>query len=707
MPNSKPARRAGRKTRRCAFMCGVISLTGAPAAVAQEGAAIACEAAAVSCVAGDVVIYMPAFFTQYNPITALDMVGRVPGFSIDSGDNVRGFGGAAGNVLIDGQRPSTKSADIRTVLSRIGAGDVARLELIRGGTGGLDVGGQAVVVNVIRKEGGDVSSTSPWEFSLLKRRPDGGVRPRGEISFTGRARGVDYTLGANVFATSLRFDAEEEITRFFGDDEERQRAGVFRDQGGGVNLNLDKAFDSGNRLRFNVEAEYVRSREDTTETRFLEAGGPDVALFTFPFEELEYEIGADYEHAFTNAFGVKIIGLFGREFEEFESGFEFLPAMGADDRSVFISDETSGETIGRLEFDWSGWERHAIQFGGEIVQNFIDSNADLLVDDGMGGLTPVAIDGANTRVSELRGEPFVTDSWRISSKLTLDLGFRYEFSRISQSGDNANSRFFTYPKPSAALTYSVSPQLQLRASVERDVNQLSFGEFVSSVNFDDEDIDFGNPDLRPERTWIFEAGFERRFGDIGVVEVTGFFDYVQDLEDLLPIGGIVEVPGNIGDGKRYGVRLNITTPLDFLGLSNSRLDSSLVVRDSSVEDPVTGLDREFSFLSNVFFDVEFQQDFPAQSFSWGWGLNKNGERAGFGLDEFQINTNELEIRAFIETTAIKGVKIRAQVSDAANSTSLRDRTVFQGSRALGVADFREVRRSRNGGGISLIFSGTF
>ena len=236
-------------------------------------------------------------------------------------------------------------------------------------------------------------------------------------------------------------------------------------------------------------------------------GGPNLALFTFPLENYELEIGADYEHAFSENFDVKLIALYGLETETFESGFEFLPAMGAGDRSVFLSDETSGETIGRIEFAWNGWKGHAIQFGGEIARNFIDSEAELLTDDGMGGLMPVVLDGANTRVAEIRGETFITDSWAISPKLKLDIGMKVEFSRIAQSGDNANSRFFTYPKPSLVLTYNLAEKSQIRLSAERTVNQLSFGQFVSSVNFDDEDVDFGNPDLQPQRL-AGEAGAE-------------------------------------------------------------------------------------------------------------------------------------------------------------------------------------------------------
>ena len=662
--------------------------------------------AALPCTIDDRVIYPPAFFSQYNPITALDMVRRVPGFSIDSGDNVRGFGGAAGNVLINGQRPSTKSASIFDTLSRIGAGNVERIELIRGGTGGLDVSGQAVVVNVVRKSGGG-REPAPWEFSLIKRRPDGGVRPTGEISYSGKIGDTKYTVGAEAFGISLQFEGEEQITRFDGgDDEFRTRDGAFREHSGGVNLRLEHPFANGDTARFSFEGGSGRFRDAFVETRFLAVGGPDLATFEFIEDGLEFEIGGDYEHAFTENFGSKLIALYGRETESFTNDFQFSPAAGVEEQSIFSADTTEGEIIGRIELDWRGWKGHSIQFGGEFARNFIDSEAELLVDDGSGGgLTPVIISGANTRVRELRGEMFVNDSWSLAPKWTLDLGFALELSSIAQSGDQANSRFFTYPKPSATLTYSLNEKTQLRLSGAREVNQLSFGEFVSSVNFDDEDVDFGNPDLQPQRTWAVEGSLERRFGELGVITLTGFLDYVQDVEDLLPIGGIVEVPGNIGDGKIFGGSLEMTAPLDWLGLKNALLEAEATIRESSVTDPVTGEQRDFSFTPNNFFEVEFRQDFPASKVSWGWEVGNRSEELGFGLDELSRFTRQMEIRAFIETTAIKGVKARFEVNDIANVTNFRERTVFGGSRDVNPPIFQEFRRSNNGGAFRLILSG--
>src|SRR5206468_10656981 len=78
--------------------------------------------------ASRITTYDAAFFAKYAPRTAYDIVQRIPGFTLDLGANnnnngadIRGFAGVAGNVVVNGQRPSTKSETLDAYLSRIPA----------------------------------------------------------------------------------------------------------------------------------------------------------------------------------------------------------------------------------------------------------------------------------------------------------------------------------------------------------------------------------------------------------------------------------------------------------------------------------------------------------------------------------------------------------------------------------------------------------
>src|SRR6266852_3395101 len=59
--------------------------------------------------ASGVLTYSPAFFAAQRPNTAYDMIARLPAFGFVNTGTSRGFAGNSGNVLIDGERPTSKS----------------------------------------------------------------------------------------------------------------------------------------------------------------------------------------------------------------------------------------------------------------------------------------------------------------------------------------------------------------------------------------------------------------------------------------------------------------------------------------------------------------------------------------------------------------------------------------------------------------------
>ena len=149
-----------------------------------------------------ILVFEPSFFAASSPNTALDMIERLPGFSLDTGDSgTRGFAGAAGNVLIDGARPSSKTDGLDAILRRISSAGVERVELIRGGAPGIDMQGRAVIANVILKR--TVQVETVLEASSYVS-PDGYLGPVLEGSWSRREG--DNQIEASFSATSDRTD---------------------------------------------------------------------------------------------------------------------------------------------------------------------------------------------------------------------------------------------------------------------------------------------------------------------------------------------------------------------------------------------------------------------------------------------------------------------------------------------------------------------
>jgi outer membrane cobalamin receptor len=684
------------------LLLGVCSFTIASSAVLADDDTEGADNVPTASEAKDgIVTYTLDFFEQYFPVTALDLVNRVPGFTIDRGGDVRGFGGAAGNVLIDGKRPSTKSDNIEDFLSRIGKDSVERIELIRGATGGLDLGGQqSVAVNVIRKAGG--SASIPWELDFAATR--GGFAPRANFAYSNEINLTNYTVGVERRGFVFEDVGFEDLINSVGPDEFRDEVEDGRFSRWSLDIKTETNFENGDIFRLNFRGDRRRFDGEENSNRT-----PESQSFSNLFLQIrdnsndQIEVSSDYEHDFSSNFAIKVIGLINRQFRENLSTLDIDNAIAEDTLSQSISDTTEGETIGRLEFDWNGWNNHAIQFGGEIAQNFIDSGFQLFSDG-----VEVPLPGSNTRVSELRGEPFLSDSWSINSKLTADLSLAVEISKIQQTGDVENSRTFVFPKPRLSLTYVPTSKSQWRLRLEQEVGQLNFFDFVSSANFDDADLDFGNPDLQPDRTLVAEGAYERRFGEIGVISLTLFYNYVQDLIDLIPTSATTEATGNVGNGTRYGAEISFTTPFDFIGLSDARVDVTYRIQDSNVTDLVTGDSRRFSNERPQSIEIDFRKELPNLRSATGFRYFDRNDSQFFGVDEFVVRENDdTRFSMFWETTLPAGIKIRGEVNNIFNVDEPRVRTVFNGSRALGDVLFIEDRVRTTGRQFFLTISGVF
>ena len=669
------------------------------------------------------VVYRSDFFDIYQPDTALDIVRQIPGFDLDDGGDSRGFGTAAGNLLINGRRPSSKEDVPSAILGRIPASLVERIELIRGQVRGVDLRGQTVVANIFLRE--DVPAAVRWDTAVRKHFDVDRLFMNGSVSLSDRWANIDYNVGLFIERNANGENGTEDI--FDGADvlvEKRLDGSLETGHEGNGNLRASTWF--GETL-FQLNTDLNISNGDRTQfsERIPQSSGttPREVTILDENDNLQFEVGVDAERSLFRDMEGKIILLYFRQDQDTVSSQDTVDQSGNLISIRLADSETiTTEGIARMELDWSGMVGHAIQLNFEGTFNALDGSLVQTVDTGTG---PVVVDvpGANTRVEEIRWDLLLQDTWTLG-KFELDYGLGAEVSRISQSGDADQERDFTFLKPHSVLSYSPDQGVQMQMRVAREVSQLDFNDFISATVFEDDDIALGNPNLRPETTWVAEVSHEKRFGELGVIKLTLFHHWISNVLDLLPITSMFEAPGNIGDGRRWGAELASTLPLAWLGLSGARLDINARWQDSTVVDPVTGVDRVLSggkgfsgfsrTSNNAFRDdneyaviFDFRQDLEEAKVAWGWVIRTRSERMLFNVNDLDIYDEGVEMDAFIETTRWLGVKMRIIGENLTNALQLRDRTVFLGERNLSFVDFRELEKDRDGRRIILQFSGSF
>lgn len=325
-------------------------------------------------------VFPAAFFAQFQPSTALQMVERVPGFVIvdpveEAAGDIRGFSQAAGNIVINGQRPSSKSDTLRTVLSRIPATRVARIEVAAGNVFGADYIGRAQVVNVVLTKAGGAGGAIN---AAVYRRYDGLLRPEGSV--TGLIR-----RGASTF--NLLVGVANDDTGEIGGDtirslpsrqlvEYRRKVNTLRNPN--YYASAGWAYDGGVDRVAHLNGRYsLMDNSLVQDNDIYPAVGPvRYELLGQYSERRSLELGGDVTRPLLGG-GLELIGLATRR--ERRNHDDLLPREVPATRngSTQLLHDQRDETLGRLVWrnkDVGGW---AVELGVEGVVNRLDSQVDL------------------------------------------------------------------------------------------------------------------------------------------------------------------------------------------------------------------------------------------------------------------------------------------------------------------------------------------
>ena len=619
---------------------------------------------------GPVTAYPSAFFTAAQPYSAFDMLVRLPGFSFDPGDSeVRGFGGASGNVLIDGKRPTSKQESLEAVLRRIPARSVARIELIRPGASGVDMQGRALVANVVRFREAETRGRIEAGLGVY---PHGRYGPRlaGELS---RRKGDELLELSAAHERQIDDEKGEGPRLQVGPAGDLLRAAVYRED---KQADLDEAAAGyerglmGGKLRLDASLR----RELTTAAILETASYPAVtAEHVAEREDLrEGELGAHYERALGESWRTEALVLR----HQSRSRAEDRAIEGAD-LTVSRLDLDAAETIARGLVRREG-SSTTFEFGAEGALNTLDSRSEL-TEDGRA----IALPSARVRVEERRGEAFATLTWRARPDLTIEAGARLERSTLTQSGDSRLEKTLTYPKPHVLAIWTPGPSDEVRVEVERLVSQLDFEDFVSSASLTSNTVTAGNPDLEPDRTWRSSLVWERRFGTAGSVVLSLRHDSIQGVVDRVPVVGpgfAFDAPGNLGDGTRREVQAVVNLPLDAAGLRGGLLQADFLWRRSRVTDPATGLKRPISDEPGFEGQLHLTQDLPRWRARWGADVTLAQSKVNYLFDEVKTDCVEARLGLFAEYRATPAWNVRVHVDNLTNGRVDRSREQYEGLR---------------------------
>ena len=700
------------------------------------------------------VVYTSVYFAEYAPVTALDMLNRIPGMETSSlsrsgrggsgggsssgrsrggsfanvsrGGRGLGSGNSGVQILINGKRTAGKNNDTEAQLRRVDASQVNYIEIIRGTSSDLDVRGSTQIANIVLF---DELSNTTLNYELdTSYYSDNHSEPGGSLTYAGQSGNLNFLISGSAAPgynnTQLREKSvlPGELPNDYIDETRIRDNTTYT-----LSTNIDYQFNSNSSFRFNA---LVAEDDDPTEVERLTVdlrGGSLLHNYereNIPSERTNWEIGGDYEYRRDNGDRFKVLFITNQNDSAVLRERWDVYDDGAEQKNLFLdTGSILEERIIRSSYTTDFMFGEDVEFGVERAQTILDSNLALGTFSSIGsplatfgGLTPVSVPNANTRVEEVRYEPFAIHNWRISPRMSLETSFVYETSEISMSGDVNNSRDFNFFKPKLDYRFDVTPQLQLRVLLEKFVRQLSFTDFVATSDQEDEDSSVlaGNSNLRPDYWWNYNFLAEYRLpNDEGVVSANFYHhrhkDFLQRIDLSTGPDDIRSAAGNIGTGDMVVFEVKGSLRLSRLGMPNVLFTSTVNARDSWVNDSFTGETRRFNNYHRGEINWGFRHDIPSRRLNWGIDMRNriDGGTKRWDVEDIENDHADPYFTGFIELIAFDDITFRLDIRNLLDVEVCRDRIRYEGHIALNVLEEVEYMCRAFGRTASLKISGTF
>jgi len=688
------------------------------------------------------VVYRADYFAEFNPITAQDMVNRIPGVGgatgsgggfgggAGGGNGGRGLGGGGGSeIIINGKRMAGKSNQASGQLDRITAGQVDYIELIRGTSGDLDVRGSGVVVNVILLE--ELSATAVNVEINMDRYADGESQPGGSFAISGNLSGLGYVLSA---VAEPRYDHrityEDSMLGDFTANDAIREDQIREQTSYDYSANLDYEFSPNSSARLNAlysQNDNPTSLARRTVNRRVYPNTIALQREELPGERDNWEIGADYELRTEQGSRFKGLVISNQgNVDSIRKRYDVADVAdeGSEELTLFLdTGSVTKERIARGSYTFDFFESQDVEIGIERAQTILDSRLAYGVvdaagtpDPSLGGLVAQSVSNAVSTVEEMRYEPFLIHNWQLSSQMSLETSMLYESSEISQSGKTSLSRDFGFFKPKVDFRYDLTPQLQIRATVEKRVRQLRFGDFVASNDDQDNDSNVlgGNENLKPEWLWAYDLKGEYRLpNDVGVVSAGVWyhehFNVIERIDATVDEDNLQSIAGNIGDGHMYGLTAAASIRMRMISMPNLLITANFNVKDSSLIDPFLGIDRRFANFDRGRLRLGMRHDVTSLGMSYGmeWNNRFDANIKRYEIDDIELRAGDPNVTAFVQFVDRRGITYRFDARNANDNMQCRERQRFVGRVSDGILEEIEDNCGGSGRTLSLKINGNF
>lgn len=652
---------------------------------------------------GVISTYYPNIIDRLRAQTALEMIRRLPNFIYDPVGEGAGIDARAGNVLINGKHPAVEgTATLDEVLRRIPASQVVSINILRGGAGGVDMRDRTVLADVIVRP--SATFRGAWTASSIAMPNDeyGGTL-RYETQRRRDTEVVDFSLDLQNLPTNAsnvlreRFQPDGTMTSSVVSDSGSRNKKVearggydTRRLGGRIRVNLASLYSSAD----NASREVATANDATT--------SKDSASQT-----LQRHNEATLRYGRELAKGVQLES---RLFHQTTDNDSRSFSNGG--RNIFRSMRDTVEDLAVISIRHARKPRLTVEAGMEGGQTKQGGSSSYLVNGLPNG--PQIIDARNERAHALA---YVNGVWKQTATLQFEGALRVEATRVQRLDDHeAITQDYVIASPRLGLTWNPDKQSQFALSLDRQTDPVSLDNYIATLrrnaNDDGDEVVGGATDLVPEKRYVVQAQYSKRWGKLGLFSVTATHAAMLDIVDRVFLPGpgtsYFEAAGNIGDGRRDSAVVAVETPFAGLGGGDFLVRLRATWKDSSITDPITGEERPLSGEVPFEWEAKLSQDFTDGRVRLGVDLSGGAAAPAWRPFELSGTERDPNVQVYAEFRARPDTTLRAELRNVTDRDTLLTRTVYgTGGRRDGAPSYLETRDTRTGQSLYVNLRRTF
>lgn len=536
-------------------------------------------------------------------LSALELLRKAPGVTVDNNDNVTIKGKNGVRVMIDGRDVPLDGKDLAAQLKGMQASDIANIEIISNPSAKFDAAGNAGIINIkLRKNKALGTNGNFGAEGIQGETPKGGLN----LSLNHRAEKLSvfgsYNNHYGRWHNTQNFYREQNNLLF---DQEAKSYFMSRwnSARAGADWNINSKHTFGVLLNGSVNMADWHSSSLTDIGHAENPGVPDSLLVARnDIDDHRKDLNANFNYRFADTLGRSLNididhGLYRIRGNSRQPNFYYQPdGQTLINRFVYHSLTPTDIDINTAKADYEQpLLKGTFGAGFKVADVRTDNTFDFfnVVDD----QEIKDQDVSNRFKYRERTSAGYVNYQRQFGKLHLQAGLRVEntdytgdlIAATPQNGETVGNNY-TELFPSAALTYKLNDKLGLNATYSRRIDRPSYQDLNPfEFKLDELTYEKGNPLLRPQFTNSFELSPTYQGQPVLTLGYSHTKDLFTQVLDTTNLRATFITRENIADQRNYTLSLNVPTPIakwweGFFSFTGYLTDFSAEFRDGYIAE---------------------------------------------------------------------------------------------------------------------------